>query len=329
MIISVALCTRNGARYIEDQVRSICEQTLPPDEIVISDDASSDDTLVRAAAIIKQTHRAAHQPKLRILRNEQPLGVAKNFQQAIAACSGELIALSDQDDLWYPQRLEKMFSIFASRCKLLLLHSNARLVDAGGSEIGQGLFHALTVQPFELEWLHNGCAFEVYLRRNLATGATTMFRRQLLAVALPIPSGWLHDEWLAAMASSIGEVDALEEPLIDYRQHSCNMIGARRLSWLEEAKRAFAPRGNTHTQQALKAQSWLNRLEKISLEGIPISQQKIIALRCRLAHQQFRAKLPENRIQRLIPVLREALTGNYSRFGRGLRGVLRDLLEPC
>ncbi len=325
--VSVALCTHNGAAYLGEQVRSICAQTLLPDEIIISDDASTDDTLVLAEAAVAEAAQCGR-PRLRVLRNLEPLGVARNFAQAIAACTGDFIALSDQDDRWQPERLASMLDEFGRRPELLLLHSDARLIDAQGEPVGKGLFHALAVQPFELEWLHGGRAFDVYLRRNLATGATTVFRRRLLDAALPMPDGWLHDEWLAAIASSVGDADALELPLVDYRQHGRNMIGARRLTWLEEMRRAFAPRGRTHVERAHKAQAWLKRLEELRAKGVQVFAARIEALRLRWMHQQFRAALPASRVKRALPVLQEMRTGNYDRFGRGLRGVLRDLLEP-
>ncbi len=325
--VSVALCTHNGAAYIEEQVRSICAQTMLPDEIVISDDASTDETLALAETAVAQAAQRGR-PRLRVLKNLEPLGVARNFARAIVACTGDFIALSDQDDRWRPERLATMLTEFRRRPELLLLHSDARLIDAQGQPIGKGLFHALAVQPFELTWLHSGKAFEVYLRRNLATGATTVFRRALLDAALPMPDGWLHDEWLAAIASSVGDADALELPLVDYRQHDRNMIGARRLTWLEEMRRAFAPRGRTHVERAHKVRAWLQRLEDLRASGVQVSATRVEALRVRWAHQQFRAALPSSRVKRIVPVLQEMRTGNYDRFGRGLYGVLRDLLEP-
>ena len=110
MRISVALCTHNGARYVTEQVESILRQTLPPDEIVLSDDASTDDTvaLVRAAL-------AAHpNVELRVFENDPALRVTKNFEQAVVACTGDLVALSDQDDIWAPDRLERIAEVFAA-----------------------------------------------------------------------------------------------------------------------------------------------------------------------------------------------------------------------
>ena len=324
--ISVALCTHNGSRFIAEQVRSICLQSLPPTEIVLSDDASTDDGIEVARATLAACLR--ERPGLtidfRVIRNVPALRVTKNFEQAARACTGDLIALSDQDDVWHPDRLARMVAPFDQRPDLLLLHTDARLVDGALKDLGQSLFHALEVQPFELAWIHGGRAFDVFLRRNLVTGATTLFRRALLEQALDFPKEWLHDEWLGIVASAIGRVDVLEEALIDYRQHESNQIGARRDSFMGKVRKALASRGTTHQDRARKAELLLERL--LSL-GDQVAADTIQKLRDKLEHQRFRAALPASRLARCVPVLREAMTGRYEKFGRGTRGVVRDLFE--
>ena len=324
--ISVALCTHNGSRFIAEQVRSICLQSLPPTEIVLSDDASTDDGIEVARATLAACLR--ERPGLaidfRVIRNVPALRVTKNFEQAARACTGDLIALSDQDDVWHPDRLARMVAPFDQRPDLLLLHTDARLVDGALKDLGQSLFHALEVQPFELAWIHGGRAFDVFLRRNLVTGATTLFRRALLEQALDFPKEWLHDEWLGIVASAIGRVDVLEEALIDYRQHESNQIGARRDSFMGKVRKALASRGTTHQDRARKAELLLERL--LSL-GDQVAADTIQKLRDKLEHQRFRAALPASRLARCLPVLREAMTGRYEKFGRGTRGVVRDLFE--
>ncbi len=155
-------------------------------------------------------------------------------------------------------------------------------------------------------------------------GASAVFRRSLLEVALPFPKEWIHYEWLAIVASSIGRVDVLEDELIEYRQHQSNQIGARRDTFMGKVRKALASRGDTHVKRAIKAELLLDRL--LSL-GDLVSPDTIHKLRDKLEHQRFRAALPPSRVARCVPVLREALTGRYNKFGRGARGVVRDLFE--
>jgi glycosyltransferase involved in cell wall biosynthesis len=321
--ISVALCTRNGARYLPAQIRSICTQEPLPREIIVSDDGSSDDTL----AVVRDTIAlcgVADRIALRVFSNTPPLGVTRNFEQAVRACSHELIVLCDQDDVWHPGRLARMAAQFEARPDLLLLHTDARLVDAELQSLGSTLFHALEVQPAELEAISRGDAFSVLLRRNLVTGASTMFRRTLLDAALPFAPEWVHDEWLAAIAAATGRMDVLPEPTIDYRQHASNQIGARRLTLSEKIAKAFAERGDKHVARLHRADALLQRLLQL---GDRVPAAWLEAQRAKVAHQRFRAGLPKARPLRVVPILAEAARGRYARFGRGGHAIAQDLLE--
>ncbi|VWX60527.1 Glycosyltransferase family 2 protein [Burkholderiales bacterium 8X] len=321
--ISVALCTRNGARFLAAQVESICAQDLLPAQIVVSDDGSSDDSI----EVVRQTVERlglAGRIELDVFHNPTPLGVTRNFEQAVKACRHELIALCDQDDVWHAGRLKRMAASFEADPELLLLHTDARLVDAELRPIGPTLFEALEVEPWEIQAIHEGRAFQVLLRRNLATGATTMFRRRLLEAALPFSAEWVHDEWLASIAAAIGRVDLLPEPTIDYRQHGNNQIGARPPTLAEKVRKALDSRGDKHLQRWRRAVALLDRL--IGL-GDRVEPGIVEAQRAKVAHQRFRADLPASRWRRLGAVIREARAGGYDRFGRGKQAVAQDLLE--
>lgn len=321
--VSVALCTRNGARYLPEQLRSICAQEPLPREIVLSDDASTDDTLAVVRDTLAQCGMA-DRIALRVFSNSPPLGVTRNFEQAVRACNHDLIALCDQDDVWHPGRLASMVAQFEARPDLLLLHTDARLVDGELKPLGSTLFHALEVQPAELEAIASGEAFGVLLRRNLVTGATTMFRRALLEAALPFAPEWVHDEWLAAVAAATGRMDVLPEPTIDYRQHGNNQIGARRLTLSEKIAKAFVERGDKHAARLRRVEALLQRLQQL---GDRVRPGYLEAQRDKVAHQRFRAGLPAARPLRLLPILVEAARGRYARFGRGKQAIVQDVFE--
>src|SRR6476646_4901088 len=124
MNLSIALCSYNGAAYLSEQLESIAAQTRTPDELVISDDHSTDDTL----RLIEEFAATAGFP-VRLSVNESNLGTAKNFEKAISLCRGDVIVLSDQDDVWHSDKLESVERIFAARPQLSLVFSNAELVD--------------------------------------------------------------------------------------------------------------------------------------------------------------------------------------------------------
>ncbi len=289
---------------------------------MLSDDASTDDTVRLAESIVADS---AAEVELRVLRNEKALGVTKNFEQAVREARGELIALCDQDDVWRSNRLELMASRFEANPELLLLFGDARLVDADGAPLGSTVFDAIEVSRWERETLRAGRAFDVLVRRNLAVGATTIFRRSLLEPALPFPRSWVHDEWLAviAAANGPGTVDFMEEPLIDYRQHSGNQIGARKLTLAGKVGRMLEPRSGRNERLVMAFDALRERLEQL-----PVTDSVRTKAREKSVHERVRNNLPEGRLQRVGPVLREVRTGRYALSGRGWPDIARDLLQP-
>jgi hypothetical protein len=259
------------------------------------------------------------------LENPRPLGVTANFEQAILACGSEFVALCDQDDVWHPDRLELAVGAFDSRSSLQLVHGNARLVDQDGAGLPGSLFEALGVDGAALLSIHTGGAFDLLMRRNLVTGATTMIRRELAEFAAPFPVGWVHDEWLAIVAAAFDRIDVVEEQLIDYRQHGANQIGVRALSTAETLGRMLEPGLERNRRLLVRAQSLVQRFTAMG-ESIPAD--RLGAARAKLAHELARAALPTARVRRLPRVIRELRTGRYGDFGRGAADAVRDLIQP-
>jgi glycosyltransferase involved in cell wall biosynthesis len=320
--ISVALCTYNGERFVAEQVASILAQTLAPTEIVVSDDASTDATIRIIEDVIATA--GAPVPSLRVLRNPTALGVVRNFEQAVSACSGDLIALCDQDDRWAPHRLELMAKAFATTPDLLLLSSNARLIDDDDRPLGYSLFDAITFTAAEKSAVRAGDGFATLLTRNTVTGATTVFRRSLLELALPFPDAWVHDEWLAIIAAASGRIDFLDDELVDYRQHGGNAIGAVRLGFGARLRRLREPRAERNRRLRERAAALVERLRSMNMPN-----SFALLAESKLTHEQVRSELPAGHLARVGPVLREARRGGYRRFGRGPQDVLRDLLQPA
>ena len=316
--VSVALCTHNGERFILEQLRSILRQTELPTQIVLSDDASTDATV---ALVQREVDDHLGDPiELVVLRNEPALGVTANFAQAVAACTGELVALSDQDDSWLPDRVETMVDSFLADASLTLLFSDAQLVDGAGEPLRDTLFASIRFTAGEQREVHAGEALTTLLRRNVVTGATVMFRRSLLEAALPFPSSWVHDEWLAIIAAITGRVDFLPLQLIEYRQHGGNQIGARKPTLRDKIGRVTESRTARNARLSARAQALVDR------GGYPPEIATLVAQKA--AHEQRRQRYPAARLLRLGPVLRTALSGDYGRYGRGRYDVVRDLLQP-
>jgi glycosyltransferase involved in cell wall biosynthesis len=318
--VSVALCTHNGAAYLRTQLESILNQSHPIDEIVVSDDASTDGTL----EIVRQTLEGSA-VRATVLHNDPPLGVTANFEQAIRATTGDIVILSDQDDVWHPDRVEHVLRVFEGDAPPLLQFSDARLVDADGAVLPSSLFSVLELSDADRAALADGRAFETLLRRNLATGATVAFRRELLDDALPFPSAWVHDEWLTVLAAVREAVAVSTAKLIDYRQHGKNQIGVVEPTMRRKIDRVLQPRGDRNRGLAERSRVLLERLVALGAEPVVIEQA-----RRKVDIEEFRAQLPAGRIRRAIPVLRRAASGDYQRYcSQGAMDIVRDLLQPA
>lgn len=324
LAVSVALCTHNGEPYVGEQVRSILDQVPAAAELVVGDDASTDGTVAVIRAAVGR-HRAEHPGStidLRIIERDAPLGVTRNFEQTIAACSGDIVALSDQDDVWPAGRLARLLPLFADSA-VLLVHTDARLVDADGRDSGRRLLATLEASPRERELLERGAALEVLIRRNLVTGATVLLRRDLAERSMPFPESWVHDEWLAMMAAVEGGLRLVPEPWLDYRQHGANVIGASEVTWARRWERLREPRDERAGRLVARAGALVDRLAQR-----PDCAAALRVARAKLAHEQARATMPRAQPLRVPSILAGVVAGRYSRYSRGAIDIARDLVQP-
>ncbi|MGH9879715.1 MAG: glycosyltransferase family 2 protein, partial [Nitrososphaerales archaeon] len=220
--ISIALCTYNGAQYLSSQLESYLAQTYLPDELIVCDDCSQDETV----AILNGF--AARAPfSVRILVNDRNLGSTKNFEKAISLCSGGIIFLSDQDDVWAPYKIERVFNAFGSNSEIGMVFSDAELVDETLQPLGRNLLDGRITRE-ERELIEKGNLFAILFKRNIVTGATLAFRAGYSNAIIPISTDipkMFHDEWIAVILSIIAKNIFLDEPLIKYRQHNKQQIG--------------------------------------------------------------------------------------------------------
>lgn len=320
MRVSIVLCTWNGERFLPQQLDSLLAQTRLPDEIVVGDDDSGDGSWGLLEAFAARARALGIDVDL--LRNEANLGYVGNFSAGLLRASGELLFLCDQDDVWHPEKLARMEAEFARRPALGLLHTDARLVDAEGEDLGCSLFEALEVTPAEIAAEHAGNAFEVMLRRNTVTGATAALRGALVPDVLPVPDGWIHDEWLAMAVSTRATVDCLEWPSINYRQHGANQIGIRRRTPAEKIFNAHVDKRGFMAMVAGRLEHVLHAESPLRLSG-----DRLRELQSKAGHSRFRAELPTSAPARVAAVIREARTGRYGRYSSGLRSILSDLVD--
>lgn len=314
--ISVALATCDGARYLPALLDSLLAQRLPPIELVACDDASDDGT----AALLQSF--AAHAPfPVRIKRNPARLGVVANFSSAIALCSGNCIALADQDDVWHADKLARL-STALSAPSVLAAFSDANVVDENLRGLGYGMWQRVRFTRDEQERMMRSRAFEVLLKHQVVTGATLAFKVRLRDTAMPVPPDWPHDAWLAIHAAARGGLLPIGEALIDYRQHADNIVGGRKKSLLGEVLSALAlDRAVWYREELARWQTLAKRLA--TPDG---TESARLALEEKISHLEARAGLPVARWRRLPGIWREISTGRYARHARNWGSIAIDIL---
>lgn len=222
--LSVALCTYNGARYLREQLDSIASQTRLPEEMIVCDDQSGDGS----AEIVEAFASEAPFP-VQLHVNKESLGAIRNFEKAIGLCNGDFIALSDQDDVWLPDKLETTLKMLCEAeakhgpATPLLAHTDLQIVDTERRPVARSFYRH---QGFRR--LHRDSLAELLLE-NYVTGCTVLMNRALKEAGLPIPQqALMQDWWLALVAAASGRVISLTEATVLYRQHEANAVGARR-----------------------------------------------------------------------------------------------------
>jgi glycosyltransferase involved in cell wall biosynthesis len=317
MKISVALATYNGERFLAEQLASIGDQERVPDEVVIRDDRSTDGTQRIIEAFARD-----FPGNVDFAVNPVRHGVTGNFDAALAATTGDLVLLSDQDDVWYRHRVAQAQRAFEADPELMLLFADARLVDASGHPLGTTQMDSLGMRDDERAAIRSGRAFEVFASRNLPLGATVCLRRAVLDAATPIPSSWLHDEWIALIAAAKGRVVYVDAPIIDYRQHGGNVLGAAPRSVRDKVGAIFSPKRDVRRALVARETSLGERLRAMDA---PSRYQSVCAEK--LVHARVRGGLPSTRARRVVPILREAASGRYGRCSNGWRAMVVDLLR--
>lgn len=229
MMISVALCTYNGERYIEALLASIFSQTRKPDEIVICDDQSTDGTVEKIRELVAKADIACD-----LIVNEKNLGFARNFQKCISLCKGDVIFLCDQDDVWKASKIEELSAIMERQPQILSITTNFHLIDTKGERIrlkkaGDNPFFAMRRSEIDRK---EGDLYKVSLRtircRNIAPGCTQAIRVSIVKDFLSLNGNGVHDHELNLIAGIHDGLYYYDRPLTEYRYHEHQAIGLPR-----------------------------------------------------------------------------------------------------
>src|SRR3569833_2375907 len=305
--VSVAMCTYNGGRYLEEQLRSIAEQSRLPCELVVCDDGSTDDTI----ALLKRFKRAAPFP-VTIVENTARMGSTRNFDQAIGMAQGEFIALCDQDDRWLPYKLQRLSDCLIENPFLGGVFSDAELIDGEGRRVSKTLFGRHRFTPAK-QHSFVSCPTATLLRHDVVTGATLMFRSAIRRYCSPIPTTWVHDGWLAWMLALHSRLKLIAEPLIEYRIHAGQQLGvssSHATSGSKETRRQF------YSRVARQFEDLLNR---VLAEGWNQHDVLVEKIRKKIAFLKSQAALSPQLGVRTMQLL--GLLPHYVQYARGLASL--------
>lgn len=219
MIISVCMAVFNGEKYIAQQLQSVLEQLGEQDEIIITDDHSTDQT----TQIIEEFKDT----RIKLYHNVENLGYTRNFERALSLSNGEVIFLCDQDDVWLPGKVKAVLEKLQG-CDMVV--TNACIVDAELKVIHPSHFAKHKMRP----------GFWINFAKSRYIGACMAFRRAVLLKALPFPKvaeKAPHDIWLTLIGEWFFNLELIEEPYLLYRRHGGNASGGGLISNIPFTKR--------------------------------------------------------------------------------------------
>ena len=315
------MATYNGAKFLQEQLDSFQYQSRLPDELVVCDDGSTDSTLS-----ILESFAAQASFEVRIVRNECNLGYTRNFEKALSLCTGDVIFLSDQDDVWFCNKLAEMIDVFIARPDVYVAQANMVLTDED-------------MRPTEFTQLGNILALGGS-KESFVAGCGTAIRRSWLSVVLPIPAGLAtHDNWIHRLASPVGICWHCPNPLQYYRRHDLNASNGLasapvRLTGLSAFRiHGFQGSVSGWSQELQRMEAALERLhscaqmlESMGLGSRNSSALALLRLRCENLASRIRI-LSMGRLARVPAVIGLWWRGGYRQFS-GWKSVTKDLLRP-
>jgi glycosyltransferase involved in cell wall biosynthesis len=314
MNISVAMCTYNGSRFMAEQLESIGQQTKRPFELIICDDGSTDST----PEIVRSFGDGAPFP-VRFICNEAKLGSTRNFEQAILRCSGDAIALCDQDDVWQKNKLERVAQVLQSEPDVGGVFSDALLIDENSRSMPGTLWQHLQVTPRVRADLNSKSGAFLLLERSAVTGATFVFRSHFVPLVTPIPSEWVHDAWMALLIATQARLRPVPEPLMGYRLHAAQQVGLKPRRWYSGLQVRREKSTEAHQLLVKRWSSMTAKLNSMPVDPLftQLAQERLTFLQTRVA---LRKRGLVDRVIRATLALPE-----YFRFSNGLLSYGRDV----
>ena len=317
LTVSIAMCTFNGAGFLQLQLDSILRQTALPDELVVCDDRSTDTTMV-----VLEAFRGTAPFPVRIHSNAETLKPAQNFGKCISLCSGAIILLCDQDDIWFPDRVAQTRAVFDRHPEATFAYTDAPLIDDEGRTLNRTLYASLPIRPCDTEHLRRGGNLLPVLRRySVLCGATMAFRAVLKSAILPVPPLWMHDEWIGLLGSALGSAARMDVPVTQYRQHAGQQLGTGPRDTATRRRLARERSSDFYRNEVQRLTHGIAALEAQPALGVVL----IPLLEARRRYFRGRLRVQQHGLRALPVLLRLLLDGGYRRYGSGLRSAAKDI----
>ena len=267
--IDILLATYNGEKYLREQLESILSQSYQNFHLLIRDDGSSDNTLSVINTFINQ-----FPSKISLVEDSEHLGVHKCFSKLLSLSKAPYVMFADQDDVWLKDKVLMTFQkmneleIQFGKNKPLLVHGDLIVVDKNLKEIAPSFWSYTKLKPREGSYLNR------LIVQNEVTGCTLMMNHSLRDKVYPIPSeSIMHDWWIALVATAFGYIGVVQEPLILYRQHDKNALGAIEFKPIKKLGAIFKNHSNVEKRTNLQAKYLLKRYDNM------LSQKNLILIR--------------------------------------------------
>lgn len=319
MKLSVALASYNGSRFFAEQLQSIQDQSVLPDELVISDDASTDNTLE-----IAQRFAQTAPFLVRVISNKSTVGYTQNFERALRWCTGDVIFLSDQDDIWVREKIERLQYAKIENPRSRLILSNGEFIGKDGAPLGETILGRMRKLGYSSDALVKGCCMAV--------------DRSLIDLALPLMHTTGHDNWISALAQRLQVKHVIRDVLVKYRIHGDNVSGflARETGPVNRRDRVKVWASVNSREQLIARAKFVEAIKSRFQERAALPPQVFTTAQLddalamaaeELAAINGRADLLQKaRPRRVLPATRMFLNGGYRHFS-GAVSYGKDLVK--
>ena len=317
--ISIAMATYNGKVYLEEQFQSLFAQTRQPDEVVVYDDASSDNTL---SLLTDLQSRAPF--RIEIISGTSNLHVNRSFVSSLENCVGDFVFFCDQDDIWEPEKIARFMDVFERDSNIGFVFSDASQIDAQSKPLEGSLWQSVGFMNRRQRRFRQNSLGEMLEGGNFIYGMAAAFRKDCLLPFCPIrahPNGMTHDTWFAMHALATGwEGHFLNEKTVRYRRHAHQTTKKENVVKSADSSERIRKRH----QQATALIEALEYVRDGVAKHAEVRSKALLQLDHKIAHLQMRERLRERRSP--VMAIRAASSPGYWKYARGPYSALRDFL---